>query len=357
MSKALKDECSLSFYKEICVLDEVKDVILVQNQFTNKVYVKKTIDVYNEDVYERLKNLNHKNIVKNPETFYLDDHLIVIEEFVNGDNMEDIIKDNKAIPDIKAVSLVLQICDGLEYMHNLKPPIIHRDIKLSNVMVTNDGVVKIIDFNTSRIYCEDNSKDTFIMGTEGYAPPEQFGFAQTDCRSDIYSLGILFNYLMTGKHPNFEEHRGQYKNVIKKCIDLSPDKRFKSIREFRKALKSRNFEVDKPKEKVVKGINIPGFRTSNPIKMAIATIGYIAIIFMAMSVESNGGDSFTGIIDRLVTLFVMLGWVALFTNYRNITQYFPLVNKKNPFLKILGYLISSVLIAIIIVLIAALFQP
>jgi serine/threonine protein kinase len=223
-------------------------------------------------------------------------------------------------------------------------------------MVTNDGVVKIIDFNTSRVYREENSKDTFIMGTAGYAPPEQFGFAQTDCRSDIYSLGILFNYLMTGKHPSFEEHRGQYKNIIKKCIDLSPDKRFKSIREFRKALRGRDFEVDKSKEKMVNGINIPGFRTSNPIKMAIAAIGYIAIIFMAMSVESKGGDDFTGTIDKLVTLSVMLGWVALFTNYRNMTEYLPLVNKKNLFLKILGYLISSVLIAIIIVLIAALLQ-
>ena len=110
-----------------------------------------------------------------------------------------------------------QLCNILKQLHNMNPPIIHRDIKPTNIIVSNDDVVYLVDFNISREYDENQSVDTVIMGTQGYASPEQCGFAQTDCRSDIYSIGMLMkNILMVDEYPDKETK--SLKRIIDKWI-------------------------------------------------------------------------------------------------------------------------------------------
>lgn len=87
----------------------------------------------------------------------------------------------------------MQLCKGLKNLH--QRDIIHRDINLNNIMLTNDGVVKLVDFDTVRIFKYDQNFDTTYLGTKGFAPPEQYGFSQTDARTDIYALGMTIkNY-------------------------------------------------------------------------------------------------------------------------------------------------------------------
>ena len=95
----------------------------------------------------------------------------------------------------------IQLCEALDYLHSRQPPIIFRDMKPSNVMVTNTGLVKLIDFGIARTYKVGKKRDTVAMGSENYAAPEQWGKGQTDARSDVYALGATMYHLLANMAP------------------------------------------------------------------------------------------------------------------------------------------------------------
>ena len=113
---------------------------------------------------------------------------------------------------------------------------VHRDIKPENIMITNNGTVKLIDFNASRIYDKNKSSDTISLGTIGYASPEQLGINQSDARTDIYALGVLMNVMLTGKPPEIKLYNGKLKKVIVKCTQTIPDNRYKNVKELKRNL-------------------------------------------------------------------------------------------------------------------------
>jgi len=96
---------------------------------------------------------------------------------------------------------MIPVCQVLDYLHQQQPPIIFRDLKPSNIMLSDAGVIKLIDFGIARTYKVGKKKDTVAMGSENYAPPEQWGKGQTDARSDIYALGATMYHLLTGTPP------------------------------------------------------------------------------------------------------------------------------------------------------------
>ena len=107
-----------------------------------------------------------------------------------------------------ALAIMRKLCDVLKSLHALTPPIIHRDLKLSNIILTSENLVYIVDFDTARYYESGQEQDTELLGTKEYAPPEQYGFGQSDARSDIYALGIIFNRLLTGEYPKHKYQIG-----------------------------------------------------------------------------------------------------------------------------------------------------
>lgn len=131
---------------------------------------------------------------------------------------------------------VKELCSVLEFLHG--KDIIHRDIKPSNISLANDGHIRLIDFDAARMPKEDLEQDTRLLGTRGYAPPEQYGFAQTDARADIYSLGVTLEQLLGDK-----AHKKRYKRIIGKCTNLNPDKRYQSARQVKRAFSSRERSV------------------------------------------------------------------------------------------------------------------
>lgn len=106
--------------------------------------------------------------------------------------------------------------------------IVHRDVKAENVILRGDQTV-LIDFDASRVFKDEISRDTQVLGTTGYAAPEQYGIAQTDQRADIYALGVLLNILLTGRHPSKELAGGRLGRVVQKCTMVNPKKRFKNV--------------------------------------------------------------------------------------------------------------------------------
>ena len=134
-----------------------------------------------------------------------------------------------------------QLCALLQTLHSLEPPVIHRDIKPENLIMGEDGKLGIVDFDTARVYRDGLARDTKCLGTEATAAPEQYGFAQTDPRTDLYALGMTLLWLRTGSYEREElrKLRPWLRKALERATEFSPDRRFASCRRLSKALKPR----------------------------------------------------------------------------------------------------------------------
>lgn len=153
-----------------------------------------------------------------------DGKTVVCEEYIDGRSLAHADLSEKEAEDV-----MIQLCSALEFIHKLG--VIHRDIKPSNILLDNSGNIKLIDFEAARFVKEDSEKDTRYLGTEGFAPPEQYGFSQTDFRTDIYAAGQTMKLLLG----SFSA-KPVYKRIIKRCTSFDPDKRYQSAAELKSAL-------------------------------------------------------------------------------------------------------------------------
>lgn len=180
------------------------------------------------DAYEILCAIRCENLPEIYDAIDLDDGQIVLEEYIDGITVAEVMQTGK-YHYWGAKKILFEICNALSVLHNRG--IIHRDIKPENVMVDKAGRVVLIDFNASRKEST-ASKDTVIMGTVGYASPEQLGLSQSDARTDIYAAGVLLNVMLTGKHPTEDFARGYAGRVVRKCTALNPNDRYQSAKEL-----------------------------------------------------------------------------------------------------------------------------
>ncbi|MCR5528869.1 MAG: protein kinase [Saccharofermentans sp.] len=204
-----------------------KDRSLVMNEVTGDVCMRKILKVYDKDVFMWLKGRHLPHVSEIMDVQESGDQLIVTERFVNGMTLDDYIR--KHSPDLKMrLRILSEICDGLYYLHTAPRPIIHRDIKAANIIVDDSGHVTIIDFDAAKTYKAGESCDTVLLGTEGSAAPEQYGFAQSDPRTDIYSLGVLAKALLPSAAP--------YDAILRKATAFDPKDRYQDIASFKNAL-------------------------------------------------------------------------------------------------------------------------
>ncbi|HZU66530.1 MAG TPA: serine/threonine-protein kinase [Ktedonobacteraceae bacterium] len=156
-----------------------------------------------------LHSLRHPNLPRIFDIFEEQGRSYLVMEFIEGKNLFQLLQENKMrpLPVAQVVDYALQLCDVLIYLHGLQPPIIFRDLKPTNVMVTGDGHIYLIDFGIARFFKEGQQQDTILLGSPGYAPPEQHGSGQTNPRSDLYSLGATLHCCLTGKDPYLSTER------------------------------------------------------------------------------------------------------------------------------------------------------
>lgn len=196
-----------------------------------------------------LKNLRHPalprifDIIENEDTLYL------IQDYIEGMTLDALILKEGPIAEQKLIEWALEICDVYSYLHGQKPnPIIYRDMKPGNLIVDQQGRIKLIDFGIAREFKTDSPNDTVCLGTRGYAAPEQYGTSQTDPRSDIYSLGVTLYHALTGNGPNdppyelvsLTEIGGSWSTdlgrIIDKAMKGNPDQRYQTALEMHNAL-------------------------------------------------------------------------------------------------------------------------
>ena len=171
------------------------------------------------------------------------DELVVVMEFVQGETLQDVVYRCDPSPDL-AMEVFPQICDAVRELHErLDPPIIHRDLKPTNLILSWSKVT-LIDFGIARTYRAGSDADTTHFGTRAYAPPEQFGFGQTDVRSDVYALGMLLFYCLTERTAQPEDRENGFRDshvpeafrtVIEKACSFDPGNRFASVAELQQA--------------------------------------------------------------------------------------------------------------------------
>ncbi|MCH5303479.1 MAG: serine/threonine protein kinase [Ruminococcus sp.] len=207
-------------------------IFVLRNKELGKELVKRFVDGSGE-VYSVLQTLFHPNISNVYEAFKSETGVVVLEEYIDGQTVAEYLKDNLYTPSgVKAI--IGSLCDALDFLHSNK--IIHKDIKPENVMIDNNGVVRLIDFDAARIYKPYQSEDTKILGTTGFAAPEQYGLNQTDDRTDIYALGVLMNVMLTGEPPERKLYNGKLRKVIVKCTQSIPDNRYQNAKELKRNL-------------------------------------------------------------------------------------------------------------------------
>ena len=212
---------------------EEEVINVLQNKYNNQRVIVKYYKG-SAAAYSRLLNICHSNIPIVYEVVTDDDNCIVIEEYIDGITVGEVLETGLYTPD-GVYEVVCGICEALRVLHN--QGIIHRDIKPENVIISKEGCVKLIDFDISRIDKCGTGKDTVILGTTGFAPPEQYGISATNARSDIYSIGILINVMLTGEHPSKKICTGKWQRIVNKCTRINPDERFGSVDELMKSMK------------------------------------------------------------------------------------------------------------------------
>lgn len=204
-----------------------------------------TVEVFEEDGKKRIRRTVNAELplyemLKNSECEYLpriysveiaNGKTVVAEEFISKKNLLTAHLDEKQV-----IRAMVQLCAALDFIHGLG--IVHRDIKPSNILLSEDGNIRLIDFEAARIVRDDKDKDTRYLGTDGFAPPEQYGFSQTDFRTDIYAAGQTMKTLLGSLSA-----KRKYAKIIRKCTALDPAERYQSAKALADALNSKREKV------------------------------------------------------------------------------------------------------------------
>lgn len=227
--------------------DDKIDIITSISEGSRSAVYLATDSTDNFVVYKKIKGENrillYKRIADSgleffPKIFkmdYSDGVNYVIEEYIEGKDLRKLLKEG--VDYDKAVELTEQLMEAVNCLHKLDPPLLHRDIKPENIIVSPDGKLRLIDFDAAREYDDDEKEhDTVMLGTRGYAAPEQFGFNQTDVRSDIYSVGIVCNQIFE----NIDVSANKKAKILKcfsKATMFDPNERYHNMEEMLQAFK------------------------------------------------------------------------------------------------------------------------
>lgn len=329
----------LSQYSNIKNLNSDGTVILSYDLGNDRVCVKKFVDNSLDEIYIKLKNIECEYLPEIYDIIEYDGNCLIVEEYIKGRSIEEIIAEKGQIDKKTACKYFVDIAEVLEVVHN--DGIIHRDISPDNVIVDENNRARLLDFGIARVGNKKKNFDTTILGTAGFASPEQFGFAQTDIRSDIYSMGVLLNYMLTGHIVQMGVYDIEpLKSIIIKSTDIQPNLRYNSIYELKKEvgnLYSDNRLNNSYKRTENKNIDlgfkpIPGFRTGKIYKKITAVFFYFFFIVWIFAMFKEYGFSLDALIYDCFYILVYLMPIWWFGN--NGKQWDIIPGLKNRSLKV-----------------------
>lgn len=225
----------------------------------------------------------------------------------------------------EAAQFVLELCKILKQLHGLG--IVHGDLKPDNILIAQkDGRIHLIDFNASHMIVKKRGRDTVMLGTPGFASPEQYGFSRSDERSDIYAIGQLLNFMITGCYTQQKLTQEPIQNVIRKCAQIDPKWRYQNIDILVFELKQYE-TAGHEKRKMLP----PGFRTRRGWKMIIGGLGYIfGTVFAASLSVENTYSAPVQFFAKTWYILMFYVFTAVVMNYMDINEIFPFARKSLP---------------------------
>ena len=257
---------------QIIKQDQDKTISLVEHETSHTKYIQKKLNYYDKTLYQTLQK------IKNP---YLPKTL-----------------DQQSFSKEQVKDIMHQLCECLDSLHKLNPPIIHRDIKPENIIYHNNKVT-LLDFGIARFLDSKKSKDTLILGSVGYAAPEQFGFQQSNPQTDIYALGKLMNYLLNGSLEHQNNISFDLKQVILKATQLDYKNRYNSVKEMDLAIQQ--------KQVIIPAIN------NDTFKSKMISLAWIVFMFM-VTVDMQPGETIKNSTLNKISCFTFM-YFGLFLYY------------------------------------------
>ena len=224
-------------YEQVELLKESSrgSVRLIRHRATGRRLILRNY-VGNAEVYQKLLGYACPNLPRTLEVARRGTgegaENLVLEEYIEGDTLDFLLREALFTPE-ETRKIARQLCRALWVLHSLGA--VHRDVKPENVILRGDEAV-LIDFDAARLHKEEGESDTQILGTTGFAAPEQYGLSQTDRRTDIYALGILINVMLTGQHPSKRQAEGRLGRVVERCTRVNPARRYSNALRLMDAL-------------------------------------------------------------------------------------------------------------------------
>ena len=220
-------------YEQVRLIKESPrgSVQLIRHKATGQPFILRRF-TGNSEVYQRLLDYTCPNLPTIFEVARQGDENLVLEEYIRGDTLDFILR-GSLFSQEETKRIVRQVCQALWVLHSIGA--VHRDVKPENIILRGEQAV-LIDFDAARFHKMEAENDTQILGTTGFAAPEQYGLSQSDLRADIYAVGILINVMLTGEHPSRRLVEGRMGRVVDRCTHVNPQRRYKNVLRLMEAL-------------------------------------------------------------------------------------------------------------------------
>lgn len=249
-----------------------------------------------------MKKLDHPSLPRIVDIIDNGETIFVVMDYIEGESLDKILLEYGPQPEELVIAWAKQLCDVLSYLHSQKPPIIYRDMKPANIMLKPEGNIKIIDFGIAREYKKQSLADTTVLGTKGYAPPEQYS-GQTDARSDIFALGMTMHHLLTGIDPrggekyvpvrmwNPELSEG-IEIIIDKCVQPAAENRYQNCSDLLYDLEHPDLITEDYKR--IQKRKLRAFVISGTLAVALAAAG-ITCRVTAKTINNNDYENLVSV--------------------------------------------------------------
>lgn len=336
----IEEQLAMSFYEEIGMLNKEHHISIVQHRSSKKVFLKKQLSVYNKSVYQHLFYHPVPYMPKICEMYEEDGILTLIEEYISGNTLEDLLKENGPFSTERAVLFFFKLCDIVSNLHKRTIPVIHRDIKPSNIIITPSDSLYLLDMNAAKFVSRDKSEDTQLLGTHGYAAPEQYGIggSSSDEHTDIYALGMILKLLLSGDPNKLPDHH-PLEAVIKKATMLDPSLRYPNVEslkdDIKQIIKPGIGQENNKRERLNHTFYPPGFRNGKISHAIIAIPIYAILIYSVLTLEVKDASFGVLMFERFCLALCCLFVVAITGNYLHVQDRIPYVNQPNKYIKVL----------------------